>query len=93
MGKKNICVRWFCYQDPYKTQCSKMVMKNNKLVQCKRIGKHYIKFKNAYHCDKHHNVQEEELEKRVSFREGGKSRSSLEKAYSIDSRDSSNNDV
>lgn len=78
----NICMRWFCFEDPYERQCSKMVEKNNKLVQCKRVGKHYVKHKNGYYCDKHHDVKEVEKERRHS----------IENAYSMASTTSSNDE-
>jgi hypothetical protein len=52
------------------------------LVQCKRVGKHYVKHKNGYYCDKHHDVKEVEKERRHS----------IENAYSMASTTSSNDE-
>ena len=89
----NICMRWFCFEDPYERQCSKMVETNNKLVQCKRVGKHYVKHKNGYYCDKHHDVKEVE---NVSIQNSYTKKTSTEQAndyaYSRASTTSSNDE-
>ena len=93
----NVCLRWFCFEDPYDKQCSKMVEKNSKMVQCKRIGTHFVSFNNEYLCDKHHDVKEVAQQRVLSItRRGAKKRTSIdkaiEKAYSINSSDSSSCD-
>jgi hypothetical protein len=69
-----------------------MVEKNNRTVQCKRIGKYYIGFKNEYLCDKHHDAKEVETQRILKHKTCRKSsiEKAVEKAYSINSTNSSN---
>ncbi len=55
----SVCMRWCCYEDPYDSQCEKIVKKGNNHVRCKRKGIHYNKVTDSYYCDMHYKKTQE----------------------------------
>ena len=48
------CMRWCCYEDPYGSQCDKIVKKGSNHVRCRRKGIHYDKVTAGYYCYMHY---------------------------------------